>query len=70
MKKRDILDLRMIIAAFFTLVGVLLLIVSFVMKTEAGKTETVNRWSGVFYIIFGVIMYFLWRHGSHEDEHQ
>lgn len=58
---KNILDLRFIIGAFFLLVGIFLLIGSFVLSTGPDKTETVNRWSGIVYIVFSIIMLVLWK---------
>jgi uncharacterized membrane protein HdeD (DUF308 family) len=58
---KDILDLRFIIGFFFTLVGLFLLVGSFIMHPEANKTETVNFYSGIVYILFGIVMLLLWR---------
>jgi len=61
---KNILDLRFVIGAFFLLVGLFLLIGSFVLHPEGVKTETVNRWCGVVYILFSVVMLVLWRTGK------
>lgn len=58
---KNILDLRFIIGAFFLLVGIFLLIGSFVMQAGPDKTEAVNRWCGIVYIAFSVIMLLLWK---------
>lgn len=49
-----LLDLRFVIGVFFTLIGVLLLIHSFV--ASVGAAESVNRWAGVVFLAFGIIM--------------
>lgn len=64
--KKSFLDLRFVIGLFFLLIGIFLLIASFVMKTDPGKTETVNLWSGVVYIVFGLFMLALWKFGKAE----
>ncbi len=61
---KNILDLRFIIGLFFSLVGIFLLIGSFIMNPAAGKTETTNMWSGIVYIVFGIIMLILWLVGK------
>jgi drug/metabolite transporter (DMT)-like permease len=68
--KKDILDLRFIIGLFFTLVGLALMVVSFVMTTSEGKSEVTNFWSGIFYIAFGIIMIILWYTGENEEKHE
>ena len=69
--KKDFLDLRLIIGLFFLLVGLILFIGSFVMKTTEGKSEVTNFWSGMVYVIFGAIMILFWmRHGHKTDEQE
>lgn len=63
---KNILDLRFVIGLFFLLVGLFLLITSFVVIPSGDKTEVVNRWSGIVYMIFGGIMLVLWRFGGDE----
>lgn len=58
---KNVLDLRFIIGAFFLLVGIFLVIASVVMDAGPDKSETVNRWSGVVYIVFSVVMLVLWK---------
>ncbi len=50
-------DLRFVIGAFFLAVGILLLIYSFTNPTVAHAA--VNRWSGLFFIAFSVVMILL-----------
>jgi hypothetical protein len=45
-------DLRFVIGCFFSIVGVMLAIYSF--TTETG--EGVNRWCGIAFLVFGVLM--------------
>lgn len=52
------LDLRFIIGAFFSLVGMLLLGYSF-LGSGAIESVTVNRWCGIVFIAFGLLMIFL-----------
>lgn len=66
--KKDILDLRFIIGLFFSLLGIALVLASLMMETTAGKSEITNRWSGLFYICFGVFMIILWYYGKNENE--
>jgi uncharacterized membrane protein HdeD (DUF308 family) len=49
-------DLRFVIGSFFTVVGVLLLIYSFITKNEM---QDVNRWCSGIFIVFGTIMILL-----------
>ncbi|HEU0065359.1 MAG TPA: hypothetical protein VFQ58_10015 [Flavisolibacter sp.] len=48
-------DLRFVIGVFFLVIGVLLLIYSFLSKAEVDM-QTINRWSGSIFTVFGVIM--------------
>lgn len=66
--KRDILDLRFIIGLFFALVGVGLVMASFLMQTTTEKSETTNLWSGVFYVAFGLLMILLWYYGKNNND--
>jgi drug/metabolite transporter (DMT)-like permease len=47
-----LLDLRFVIGIFFLVVGVLLLVYSFMSNVS----HPVNRWCGVVFIIFSAIM--------------
>lgn len=58
---KKLLDLRFVIGFFFLLVGVCLFAGSYVMQPDPGKTELVNRWCGLVYIVFAVVMLALWR---------
>lgn len=49
-------DLRFVIGSFFLIIGILLLLHGlFSPETE----QTVNRWCGVIFSLFGVMMLFL-----------
>lgn len=50
-------DLRFVIGAFFFVVGILLLIYSFTNPTI--EHAAVNRWSGITFISFAIIMMLL-----------
>lgn len=50
-------DLRFVIGAFFFVVGILLLLYSFTNPTI--EHAAVNRWSGIFFLVFAVIMMLL-----------
>lgn len=65
---KDILDLRFVIGFFFLLVGIFLLIGSFVLSADIDKSEMVNRWSGIVYIAFSIIMLLLWKFGKSAAE--
>lgn len=58
---KNALDLRLVIGAFFCLVGLLLFGGSFLMHPEPGKTEAVNRWCGLLYVVFGFVMLLMWK---------
>lgn len=58
---KNVLDLRFVIGAFFLLVGIFLFVGSFILHPAGEKTETVNRWCGVFYMAFSIVMLVLWR---------
>lgn len=49
-----LLDLRFVIGVFFTLIGLLLLAHSLTAPAEAA--ESVNRWAGIVFVIFGIGM--------------
>lgn len=51
-----ILDLRFVIGVFFTLIGLLLVGYSF---SSAINSSDVNRWCGIIFAIFGIIMILL-----------
>jgi uncharacterized membrane protein HdeD (DUF308 family) len=67
---KNILDLRFVIGLFFLLVGIFLLITSFVVHPSGGKTEVVNLWSGIVYIVFGIVMLVLWKAGGAEAQQE
>ena len=53
MNLSKLLDLRFVIGVFFTLIGLLLLVHSFVVAAEG---ESVNRWAGLVFLAFGILM--------------
>jgi hypothetical protein len=57
MDNNKILDLRFVIGAFFTVVGLLLIGYSFVGDDAAA--HAVNRWCGITFTIFGISMIIL-----------
>lgn len=52
-----ILDLRFVIGVFFTLIGLLLMGYSFMNAEQGG--QSINRWCGIIFTIFGIIMILL-----------
>jgi len=54
---KNILDLRFIIGAFFSLVGLLLVLYALV-PTASGRE--INVYGGLAYLIFGLLMLLLW----------
>lgn len=67
---KNILDLRFVIGLFFLLLGIFLFITSFVSRASTGKTETVNFWCGIVYIIFGAFMLILWKTGGNKKSEE
>lgn len=66
MDKNNILDLRFVIGVFFTIVGLLLLVYSFMPDGETA--QSVNRWCGMVFGIFGIVMIVLSFTGNADDE--
>jgi len=62
-----LLDLRFIIGGFFALVGVILLGYSF-LGNSAIDSVTINRWCGIVFIVFGLLMIFLSFQNNGKDE--
>lgn len=52
-----LLDLRFIIGLFFTIIGILLLLHSFI--SGGAEAQSINRWSSIIFIIFGIGMILL-----------
>jgi hypothetical protein len=63
---KKLFDLRFVIGVFFTLVGVLLLAYSFLAANTDG--QSINRWCGSIFAIFGVIMIILSTRSPQSDE--
>ena len=57
MNWNKLFDLRFVIGSFFSIVAILLLAYGFFIETEGAKE--VNRWCGIFFLIFGIIMILL-----------
>ena len=61
-----LLDLRFVIGVFFTILGVLLLGYSF--TNENFNALETNRWCGIIFLVFGVIMIiFSLRKNAHDE---
>lgn len=54
-----LLDLRFVIGMFFTIIGVLLLVYSFFATTQLETGESINRYTGLVFLAFGVLMILL-----------
>ncbi|MBD0280475.1 MAG: hypothetical protein ICV81_21280 [Flavisolibacter sp.] len=61
----SLLDLRFVIGLFFLIIGILLLLHSFLAP---GDMETVNRWCGIVFIVFAALMLILSRQKDESDE--
>ena len=55
MNWNKLFDLRFVIGAFFSIVGLLLLIHSFTVSTT-DHHESVNRWTSIVFLVFGILM--------------
>jgi putative Mn2+ efflux pump MntP len=66
MNLNKLFDLRFIIGSFFSLVAILLLVYGFFIETE--NARDVNRWCGVFFLFFGVVMIVLSLRKEAHDE--
>ena len=53
-----IFDLRFVIGIFFLVTGILLLVHSF-LATSSADVQTINRWCGIVFSVFGVLMILL-----------
>jgi uncharacterized membrane protein len=61
-------DLRFVIGSFFLIVGILLLCYSFLSADTTLNMHTTNRWCGIFFIAFGVVMIVLSLQKDADDE--
>ena len=61
-----LLDLRFVIGVFFTIVGVLLLGYSF--TNENYHAQETNRWCGIIFLVFGIVMILLSLRKNAHDE--
>jgi putative Mn2+ efflux pump MntP len=66
MNLNKLFDLRFVIGSFFSIVGILLLIYGFLIET--GQAKDINRWCGIFFLIFGVVMIILSMRKEAHDE--
>ena len=67
-KLNKLFDLRFVIGSFFLLVGILLVAYSFLSGDTDLNMHTVNRWCGIFFIVFGVLMIVLSLQKDADDE--
>ncbi|ANE49602.1 hypothetical protein [Flavisolibacter tropicus] len=67
MQKR-LLDLRFVIGLFFTIIGLLLLVYSFFATTQLETGESINRYTGLVLLAFGVFMIILSQRKEGYDE--
>ncbi len=56
-------DLRFIIGLFFSIVGALLLTLSFITVDDGNYGVSLNQFSGAAMLVFGVFMLFIGRKG-------
>ncbi|MCZ2460361.1 MAG: hypothetical protein LC128_12150 [Chitinophagales bacterium] len=49
-------DLRFVIGCFFLIIGILLILHGFI---SSESDQTVNRWCGAFFSLFGLVMLLL-----------
>jgi uncharacterized membrane protein len=66
MNWNKLFDLRFVIGSFFSIVAIILLIYSF--STETENARDVNRWCGLFFLVFGIIMIILSLRKDASDE--
>ena len=67
-KLNKLFDLRFVIGSFFLLVGILLLAYSFLSADTTLNMQTVNRWCGIVFICFAVVMIVLSLQKDADDE--
>lgn len=60
-------DLRFMIGSFFSIVGLLLLVYSFAGSPD-DRSESINRWTSIIFIVFGVLMIILSLRKDAHDE--
>ena len=67
-KLNKLFDLRFVIGSFFLLVGILLLAYSFLSADTTLNMHAINRWCGIFFIVFGILMIVLSLQKDADDE--
>ena len=65
---KKLFDLRFVIGLFFLSMGVILIGYHFLTDTNMLMHPTVNKWSGLVYLFFGLVMVQLSRSNPHSDE--
>jgi uncharacterized membrane protein len=55
---KKLFQLSFVIAVFFIVVGSLLFVYSFITSGDK-EAVTVNRWCGIVFIVFSLVMFFL-----------
>ncbi|MBS4042779.1 MAG: hypothetical protein KGZ59_03080 [Chitinophagaceae bacterium] len=53
---KKLFDLRFVIGLFFSVVGILLLLYHFLVNTTQPENHKINLYSGMVYLLFGVVM--------------
>ena len=61
-------DLRFVIGSFFTVVGLLLIIYGFINDNNVDVNNTINKWCGLIFSLFGVVMVLLSFRKDAQDE--
>jgi putative Mn2+ efflux pump MntP len=60
-------DLRFVIGLFFTVVGLLIVVYSFVTSREIERQD-INQWAGIAFLVFGIFMIVLSLRKDANDE--
>jgi len=66
MNLNKLFDLRFVIGSFFLIVGILLVIYSFL--NETGQAKVINLWCGISFSVFGILMIVLSLQKEAHDE--
>jgi predicted tellurium resistance membrane protein TerC len=66
MNFNKLFDLRFVIGSFFLIVGILLVIYGFLIETEHARK--INKWCGITFSVFGIIMIVLSLQKEAHDE--
>ncbi len=64
---KRLFDLSFVIGSFFFIVGLLLEGYSFLSGDQLNNAQNVNRWCGLVFIVFGIIMILLSSRTNNED---